>query len=183
MTSPTQWAWAWASSRNWWWTGKPAVLHSMELQSSTRVSEWTKPIRWLFSKPDVRVSFNDLSSLLSLDFPPLSLIMGLLFPQCGVFFFLSWCPYLGGAHPQVVFWKQVNGRLIFESNITKKCLILPLHLTDSLAWDGPLDWETFPPVYFLKVENISRILAVPCAVSQLTHFPLGGVTFPPSPID
>ena len=26
MASPTQWTWVWASSGNWWWTGKPGVL-------------------------------------------------------------------------------------------------------------------------------------------------------------
>ena len=31
MASLTQWAWVWASSRNWWWTGKPGVLQSMRL--------------------------------------------------------------------------------------------------------------------------------------------------------
>ena len=29
MASPTQWAWVWASSGSWWWTGKPGVLQSM----------------------------------------------------------------------------------------------------------------------------------------------------------
>ena len=29
--SPTQWTWVWASSRSWWWTGKPGVLQSMGL--------------------------------------------------------------------------------------------------------------------------------------------------------
>ena len=29
MASWTQWIWVWVSSRSWWWTGKPAVLHSM----------------------------------------------------------------------------------------------------------------------------------------------------------
>ena len=28
MASPTQWTWAWVSSRSWWWTGKPGVLRS-----------------------------------------------------------------------------------------------------------------------------------------------------------
>ena len=28
MASPTGWAWVWASSRSWWWTGKPGVLQS-----------------------------------------------------------------------------------------------------------------------------------------------------------
>ena len=32
MASPTQWTWVWASSRRWWWTGKPDMLQSMELQ-------------------------------------------------------------------------------------------------------------------------------------------------------
>ena len=32
MSSPTQWTWVWVSSRNWWWTGKPSMLQSMELQ-------------------------------------------------------------------------------------------------------------------------------------------------------
>ena len=33
MASPTQWIWVWASSRSWWWTGKPGLLKSMGLQS------------------------------------------------------------------------------------------------------------------------------------------------------
>ena len=28
MASPTQWAWVWASSGSWWWTGKPGMLQS-----------------------------------------------------------------------------------------------------------------------------------------------------------
>ena len=32
MAAPTQWTWVWASSRGWWWTGKPGVLQSMGLQ-------------------------------------------------------------------------------------------------------------------------------------------------------
>ena len=32
MTSPTQWTWVWASSRSWWWIGRPGVLQSMGLQ-------------------------------------------------------------------------------------------------------------------------------------------------------
>ena len=32
MTSPTQWTWVWASSRSWWWTGKPGMLQSMGSQ-------------------------------------------------------------------------------------------------------------------------------------------------------
>ena len=32
MESPTQWTWVWASSRSWWWTGKPGVLQSMGSQ-------------------------------------------------------------------------------------------------------------------------------------------------------
>ena len=32
MASPTWWTWVWASSRSWWWTGKPGVLRSMGSQ-------------------------------------------------------------------------------------------------------------------------------------------------------
>ena len=39
--SPTRQAWVWASSRSWWWTGKPGVLQSMGSQSRTRLSNWT----------------------------------------------------------------------------------------------------------------------------------------------
>ena len=27
MAPLTRWTWVWASSRSWWWTGKPGVLH------------------------------------------------------------------------------------------------------------------------------------------------------------
>ena len=44
MTSPTQWAWVWASSRNWWWTGKPGMLQSM---GSQRVRhDWVTELNW-----------------------------------------------------------------------------------------------------------------------------------------
>ena len=32
MASPTRWTWVWASSRSWWWTGRPGMLQSMGLQ-------------------------------------------------------------------------------------------------------------------------------------------------------
>ena len=32
MASPTQRTWVWASSRSWWWTGKPGILQSMGWQ-------------------------------------------------------------------------------------------------------------------------------------------------------
>jgi len=32
MASPIPWAWVWASSGSWWWTGNPGVLQSMVLQ-------------------------------------------------------------------------------------------------------------------------------------------------------
>ena len=41
---PTWWTWVWVSSRSWWWTGKPGVLQSMELQ---RVGhDWTTELKW-----------------------------------------------------------------------------------------------------------------------------------------
>ena len=44
MASLTGWTWVWASSRSWWWTGKPGMLQSMRSQSQTRLSIWTEPL-------------------------------------------------------------------------------------------------------------------------------------------
>ena len=44
------WAWVWASSGSWWWTGKPGVLPSMGLQSRTWLSGWTE-LNWTESAP------------------------------------------------------------------------------------------------------------------------------------
>ena len=43
MASPTQWTWVWASSRSWWWTGKPGVLQSM----GRKESDTTEQLNWL----------------------------------------------------------------------------------------------------------------------------------------
>ena len=44
MTSLTQWTWVWASSRSWWWTGKPGVLQSM---GSPRFGhDWGTELNW-----------------------------------------------------------------------------------------------------------------------------------------
>ena len=48
--SPTWWTWVWASSRSWWWTGKPGMLQSMTLQTLRHywVTEliWTEESFW-----------------------------------------------------------------------------------------------------------------------------------------
>ena len=44
MASPTRWIWVWASSRSWWWTGKPGVLQSMGLQSVRH--NWETELDW-----------------------------------------------------------------------------------------------------------------------------------------
>ena len=43
MASPTQWTWVWASSRSWWWTGKPCMLQSMA-SHRVRLSDWIELI-------------------------------------------------------------------------------------------------------------------------------------------
>ena len=47
MASPTLWTWVWASSKSWWWTGKPGVLQSMGLQKVRHNSNWTELISLL----------------------------------------------------------------------------------------------------------------------------------------
>ena len=44
MASPTQQTWVWASSRSWWWTGKPGVLQSMGLQRVRH--DWVTELNW-----------------------------------------------------------------------------------------------------------------------------------------
>ena len=44
IASSTWWAWVWASSGSWWWTGKPGLLKSM---GSQRVGhDWMTELNW-----------------------------------------------------------------------------------------------------------------------------------------
>ena len=44
MASPARGTWIWASSRSWWWTGKPGVLQSI---GSQRVRhDWETVLNW-----------------------------------------------------------------------------------------------------------------------------------------
>ena len=44
MASLTWWTWVCVSSRSWWWTGKPGMLQSVQLQ---RVGQdWVTPLNW-----------------------------------------------------------------------------------------------------------------------------------------
>ena len=38
------WTWVWASSRIWWWTGKPGVLQSMASQRAGH--DWVTELNW-----------------------------------------------------------------------------------------------------------------------------------------
>ena len=54
MTSPTQWTWAWASSRCWWWTGKPDMLQSI---GSQRVgNDWETELNWILPLSQTQVN-------------------------------------------------------------------------------------------------------------------------------
>ena len=44
IASPTWWTWVWASSRSWWWTGKPVMLQSMGSQRVTH--DWVTELNW-----------------------------------------------------------------------------------------------------------------------------------------
>ena len=47
MASPIWWTGVWASSRDWWWTGKPGMPQSMGLQSdSTERLNWAE-LNWM----------------------------------------------------------------------------------------------------------------------------------------
>ena len=50
MVPQTRCTWVWASSRSWWWTGRPGVLRFMESQ---RVGhDWTTDLKWSFSSSE-----------------------------------------------------------------------------------------------------------------------------------
>ena len=38
MASLVRWTWVWASSRSWWWTGRPGVLHHGVSESQTQLN-------------------------------------------------------------------------------------------------------------------------------------------------
>ena len=46
MASPTLWTWVWASSRSWWWTGKPGV-HSPWGCKESDMTEW---LNWTWKR-------------------------------------------------------------------------------------------------------------------------------------
>ena len=66
MASLTQWTWVWASSRRWWRTGKPGVLHTVHRVSKnqTWLSDWTTKTN-LHSSYIIRVTIYSLDILLS----------------------------------------------------------------------------------------------------------------------
>ena len=43
MGSLTQWAWVWAGSGSWWWTGKPGMLQKGVTNHQIWLSDWTEP--------------------------------------------------------------------------------------------------------------------------------------------
>ena len=45
MVSLTWWTWVWASSRSWWWTGKPGMIQSMGLQRIRY--NWVTELNWI----------------------------------------------------------------------------------------------------------------------------------------
>ena len=49
ISSAALWIRVWASSRSWWWTGKPGVLQSMELQMSKPVNNPKGNQSWIFT--------------------------------------------------------------------------------------------------------------------------------------
>ena len=57
MAPPTQWTWVWASSKRWWWTGRPGVLQSMGTQ---RVGhDWVSELNW---EPEVHGLTNSIKA-------------------------------------------------------------------------------------------------------------------------
>ena len=60
MASRTWCTWIWVSSRSWWWTGRPGVLHSIGSQRSGQDSE--TELNW----PSLNLSADNFSDQLSI---------------------------------------------------------------------------------------------------------------------
>ena len=59
MASWTQWTWVWASSRSWWWTGKPGMLQST---ASQRVRhDWATEPNWGTTEYNLEVNWSELN--------------------------------------------------------------------------------------------------------------------------
>ena len=59
MASPIRWTWVWASSRRWWWTGKPGVLQSM----GNRVGhDWVTELNWTETTENKMVAMGNHST-------------------------------------------------------------------------------------------------------------------------
>ena len=63
MASWTQWAWDWAISESWWWTGKPGMLQSMGLQSRTWLSNLSNNNNPIWRFTCISSSFESLPPL------------------------------------------------------------------------------------------------------------------------
>ena len=59
MASLIRWTWVWASSRRWWWTGKPGVLQSM----GNRVGhDWVTELNWTETTENKMVAMGNHST-------------------------------------------------------------------------------------------------------------------------
>ena len=82
MASLNRWTWVWASSRSWWWTGKPGVLQSV---GSQRVGhDWVAELNYMRLQHYRRRKIGDASGQT-------------LFLQCLLFF--TWKIW-----PHQIFW-------------------------------------------------------------------------------
>ena len=53
MSSLMQWTWVWVGFGIWWWTGKPGMLQSMELQRVRH--DWVTELKWVCGSPTKQV--------------------------------------------------------------------------------------------------------------------------------
>ena len=93
MASLMWWTWVWVGSGSWWWTGKPGVLQSMELQRVRH--DWATELNWavysyhlfLVSSASVR-SFPFLSFIVPIFVWNVSLVFPIFLTRSLVFLIL-----------------------------------------------------------------------------------------------
>ena len=165
MASPTQQIWVRANSRSQWWTGRPGMLQSMQLQRVRH--DWATELNWIMN--DVEHLFMCLvaicmSSLKKCLFRSFSHFLIVLF-----FFFWYWVVWAA-----CIFWKLILCQL-FHLLLFLPSWGLSFHLAYSfLCCTKAFKFNQVPFVYFCfyfhfcrrwVIEDLVLIYVIECSAS------------------
>ena len=118
MVPPTRWTWVWVGSGNWWWTGKPGVLQSMEYQSVGH--NWVTKLNWYIMSWKSYVGYVILLNIEYKVFGCLNLDLQDYFWHFNLESYFLYFPF-----EVVVLWKSVNNCQL------NRWIDLPIYWRDS----------------------------------------------------